>query len=180
VKGYQLDRITSYIHQEERLVKQVQKDGTIKMVSNKDQIQQVKYAKEAITLGRWTGSGFGEGLRTSSGDIPEQRTDFIFSAIGEQFGLLGAGALLTLYLIILLRIIRIAQIAPDHVGSLIAAGAATLLVWHVFENAGMNMGLTPVTGIPLPLVSFGGSSAIAFLSVVGLVQNVHMRRYTQV
>jgi rod shape determining protein RodA len=178
VKPYQISRLTSFWNQEERLVDKKQPDGTIKKVSNKDDIQQVKYSKEAITLGRATGSGVGKGLRTSSGDVPFQTTDFIFSAIGEQFGLIGASVVLGLYLLLMLRCIRIAQIAPDHMGSLIAVGAATLLVWHVFENVGMNMGMMPVTGIPLPLVSFGGSSTLAFLSLLGLVQNVHMRRYT--
>jgi rod shape determining protein RodA len=178
VKPYQISRLTSFWNQEERLVDKKQPDGTIKKVSNKDDIQQVKYSKEAITLGRATGAGVGKGLRTSSGDVPFQTTDFIFSAIGEQFGLIGASVVLGLYLLLMLRCIRIAQIAPDHMGSLIAVGAATLLVWHVFENVGMNMGMMPVTGIPLPLVSFGGSSTLAFLSLLGLVQNVHMRRYT--
>jgi rod shape determining protein RodA len=178
VAPYQLSRLTSFIHQEERLVDQKQKDGSIKKVSNKDDIQQVKYSKEAITLGRATGAGYGKGLRTSSRDVPFQTTDFIFSAIGEQFGLIGASIVLGLYLLLMLRCLRIAQIAPDHMGSLIAVGAATLLAWHVFENVGMNMGMMPVTGIPLPLISFGGSSTLAFLSLLGLVQNVHMRRYT--
>jgi rod shape determining protein RodA len=175
VKPYQLDRLTTFASQQ-KIKTSVGPDG--KIISNKDQVQQVKYSIEAITLGRATGKGFGQGFRTSSGDVPEQKTDFIFSAIAEQFGLVGAASLLAVYLILMLRCLRIAQIAPDHMGALIAVGTATLMAWHVFENAAMTMGIMPVTGIPLPLVSFGGSSTIAFLCLLGLIQNVHMRRYS--
>lgn len=186
LKPYQKDRLTTFLHPTLKVIElknadgspKLNADGTVAKVSNKDQIQQVNYAKQAITLGRATGKGFGKGFNTSSGDIPEQRTDFIFSAIAEQFGLIGSGVLLLLYLMLILRCLRIAQIAPDHMGSLIAVGAATLLAWHVFENVAMNMGMMPVTGIPLPMVSSGGSSTIAFIALLGLVQNVHMRRYS--
>ena len=188
LKQYQRDRLETFLHPTLKVTEVKNADGTVKRnadgtvatISNKNQIQQVRYAKRAITLGRATGSGFGKGYYTQRGDIPEQRTDFIFSAIAEQFGLIGAGLLLILYLMLILRCVRIAQIAPDHMGSLIAVGAATLLSWHVFENVAMNMGMMPVTGIPLPLVSFGGSSTISFLCLIGLVQNVHMRRYSPI
>ncbi len=164
LQTYQLNRLVSFIDQKET-------------ATNKDLIQQVKYSKQAISLGRTTGAGYKQGLTTTGKYIPFQENDFIFSAVGEQFGLVGAGGLLLLYLFVLLRLLRIVQMARDHLGALIAAGAAALLAWHVFENVGMTMGIMPVTGIPLPLVSYGGSSLIAFLAVFGLVQNVHMRRY---
>jgi rod shape determining protein RodA len=144
-----------------------------------DDFRQVCYARQAVTLGDLTGAGYGKGYITKAGLVAEQRTDFIFSAIAEQFGLIGGGLLLLLYLVMMLRCIRIAQLAPDHMGTLVAVGAAGLLAWHVFENVGMNIGIMPVTGIPLPLVSYGGSSAIAFLILLGLVQSVHMRRYVR-
>lgn len=165
LQSYQRERLTSFIDQKET-------------ADNKDLIRQQKYSKQAITLGRIGGAGFGQGITTSKGEVPAQETDFIFSAIAEQFGLLGAGTVLILYLFMLLRCIRIAQLSPDHMGSLIAIGAATLLTWHIFENVGMNLGIMPITGIPLPLISYGGSSMIAFLGALGLVQSVHMRRYS--
>jgi rod shape determining protein RodA len=172
--SYQKDRVTSFIvvnKNPDTCARSTQKES--------DNIQQVCYARQAVTLGRMTGAGFGKGFIAGSGLVAVQDSDFIFSAIAEQFGLIGAGGLLILYLLILLRCIRIAQIASDHTGSLVAVGAATLIAWHVFENVGMNIGIMPATGIPLPLVSYGGSSSIAFLALLGLVQNVHMRRYVR-
>jgi rod shape determining protein RodA len=163
---YQADRLVTFI--------EVNKEPN-KCDSNK--VRQVCYARQAVTLGRMTGAGFGKGYVTKSSLVAEQKTDFIFSAIAEQFGLIGGAAVLLIYLLMLLRIIRIAQIANDHMGTLIAIGAATLITWHVFENVGMNIGIMPVTGIPLPLISSGGSSSIAFMALLGLVQCVHMRRY---
>lgn len=166
LQKYQQDRLTSFITANQQPNR-----------CDEDALRQVCYARQAVTLGRVTGTGFGEGLITKGGLIPVQESDFIFSAIAEQFGLIGAGAVLLIFMLILLRCIRIAQISPDHAGTLIGVGSATLIAWHVFENVGMNLGMMPVTGIPLPLVSSGGSSTIAFLSLLGLVQNVHMRRY---
>jgi rod shape determining protein RodA len=164
---YQRDRLTTFV--------EVNKNPN---KCDIDKLRQVCYARQAVTLGRMTGAGFGKGYITKSGNlVAEQTNDFIFSAIAEQFGLIGGAAVLLIYLLMLLRIIRIAQIANDHMGTLIAIGAATLITWHVFENVGMNIGIMPVTGIPLPLISSGGSSSIAFMALLGLVQCVHMRRY---
>jgi rod shape determining protein RodA len=160
---YQQDRLVYFINQEETK-------------ANADLIRQVKFSKQAITIGRVTGAGLGEGVLTNRGDVPEQRTDFIFSAIGEQFGLVGATLVLALFLLLVLRLIRIAQLASDPMGSLIAAGAASLVCWHVFQNVAMNMGIMPVTGIPLPMVSYGGSSVVTVLVLLGLAQSVHMHR----
>jgi len=90
----------------------------------------------------------------------------------------GSALLLAAYSLLVLRIWRTAQLSKDILGTLICAGAASMLVWQVFQNVGMTMGIMPVTGIPLPLLSYGGSSTIAFLALMGLVENVHMRRYT--
>ena len=100
---------------------------------------------------------------TNGGYVPEQHTDFVFSAIGEQFGIIGTVLVLLLYALLGFRICRMAKLAGDLLGTLIAAGALTLLVWHVFQNVGMTMGIMPVTGIPAPLLSYGGSSTLAFL-----------------
>jgi rod shape determining protein RodA len=138
---------------------------------------QVDNAKAAIAGGGMTGQGYLEGPYTNGGRVPENHTDFVFTAVAEQFGMVGAGLLLALYGLLALRIWRVARLARDMLGTLIAAGALTMLTWHVFQNVGMTTGIMPVTGIPLPLVSYGGSASIAFLVLIGLVQNVHMRRF---
>ena len=136
----------------------------------------VHRARDDFATGRITGKGFMEGPFTNGGYVPEQRTDFVFSAIAEQFGLLGAGGVLLLFTILFLRIWRTAQMARDHLGALLCAGVLVCLLWHVFENTGMNMGIMPITGIPLPFLSYGGSSTVAFFLMIGLVQNVHLRK----
>ncbi|MEZ5258758.1 MAG: FtsW/RodA/SpoVE family cell cycle protein [Ilumatobacteraceae bacterium] len=164
VKQYQVERITAFVNQNSD-------DPGIK-----DLVQQVKWAKRAIATGGLTGKGFLNGDITNGRFVPIQWTDFVFSAIAEQFGLLGTIALLLLYTAVLFRIWRIARLARDDLGLYICTGVMTMIVWHVFENMGMTMGIMPVTGIPLPLISYGGSSTVAFLMMIGLVENVHMRR----
>jgi rod shape determining protein RodA len=161
---YQKDRIASFLQQTPN-------------ANNKDLVYNVNNSKAAISLGGVTGTGYLKGSLTNGGYVPENHTDFVFSAIGEQFGMVGSGLLLLLYAFISLRIWRTAQLAKDQLGALLCAGALAVLVWHVFENVGMNMGIMPVTGIPLPFVSYGGSSTIAFCILIGLVESVHMRRY---
>jgi rod shape determining protein RodA len=109
--------------------------------------------------------------------VPEQHTDFVFSAVGEPLEMVGTMTVLLLYALLAFRIFRTAQLAADLTGTLIATGVLALLAWHVFQNVGMTMGIMPVTGIPAPLLSYGGSATVAFLLLIGLVQNVHMRRY---
>ena len=110
--------------------------------------------------------------------MPEQRTDFIFTAVGEQVGLVGSGLLLLLFAIVMWRTWRAATLARDLVGTLICVGVLAMLVFQVFENIGMTMGIMPVAGIPLPLMSYGGSAVIATFAGIGLVVNVRMRRFT--
>lgn len=164
VRDYQVDRLTAFTVQNTD-------DPLLK-----DLVQQVKWSKRAIATGGLTGRGYLEGEITNGRYVPVQWTDFVFSAIAEQFGLLGTVALLLLYAAMLFRIWRIARLARDDLGLYICTGVMTMIVWHVFENMGMTMGIMPVTGIPLPFVSYGGSSTVAFLAMIGLVQNVHMRR----
>jgi rod shape determining protein RodA len=164
VKDYQVKRLTAFVQQ------------NTDDASTRDLVQQVTNSKRAISIGGLTGKGFGNGPLTNGRYIPVQWTDFVFSAWAEQFGLLGCIALLLLYAALLFRIWRIARLARDDLGLYICAGAMTMIIWHVFENVGMTLGIMPVTGIPLPLVSYGGSSTVAFLAMMGLVQNVHMRR----
>jgi rod shape determining protein RodA len=163
--------------QQDRLTVYVSQDSTPRTPEQKRAQYQLANAKAAIADGGLTGQGYLNGAYTNGAYVPEQHTDFVFSAIAEQFGLVGSVVLLALYGFVILRMWRIARLAKDQLGALIATGALALVAWHVFENVGMNMGLVPVTGIPLPLVSYGGSSVVAFLVLVGLVESVHMRRF---
>jgi rod shape determining protein RodA len=135
----------------------------------------VTQAKNAIANGGIFGRGLFRGTSTNLSYVPEQQTDFIFSAVGEQLGFVGAGGLLLLYGVLAWRILRTAQLARDTYGRLICSGVFAMLVFSVFENVGMNMGIMPVTGIPLPFLSYGGSAMIAFFVAIGLVSSVHIR-----
>ncbi len=138
--------------------------------------QQLRYAKRAIATGGIWGRGWLEGPLTNGRYIPVQQSDFIFSGIAEQFGLAGAGVLIALYGLLLLRIWRVAHLSKDMLGTYICAGVFAMIAWQVFENIGMNLGIMPTTGVPLPFVSYGGSSLLSLAAMIGLVQSVHMRR----
>lgn len=131
----------------------------------------VEQARIAIAHGGWLGQGLFHGAQTASGVVPEQQTDFIFSAAGEELGFLGAAAIIGLYGVILWRGLRIAA-AADLTGRLIACGVVSWFAFQVFENVGMNLAITPVTGLPLPFVSYGGSSMFAGALAIGLLQSV--------
>ena len=133
----------------------------------------------AIGSGGLTGKGYLRGTQTNLQYVPEQRTDFIFTVVGEELGFLGSAALLALLALLVWRGLRIAAMASDPAGTLIAAGVVTMLVFQTFINVGMTIGIMPITGIPLPFVSYGGSSLIASFLGVGLLENVHMRRFSQ-
>lgn len=131
----------------------------------------------AIGSGGLTGKGFGDGLQGQLGFVPEVHNDFIFSLLGEEQGFLGATVVLTLYLLGLLRLVRIARTARDRPGILIVTGIASLIWFHVMVNVGMTMGMIPAIGIPLPLMSYGGSSTLITFLALGLALNVHRRRF---
>jgi rod shape determining protein RodA len=143
-----------------------------------DYVYQPRNAIRAIATGGMTGKGWLNGPITNApNDIPVQWADFPFSAVGEQFGLIGCAVVLGLFAIVLLRIWRIAHLSRDAVGTYLCAGVFTMILWQVFQNVAMTVGLMPVTGLPLPFISYGGSSLVTFFALLGLVQNVHMRRY---
>jgi rod shape determining protein RodA len=135
-------------------------------------------SKIAIGSGGLAGKGLGNGSQTNLSYVPEQQTDFIFTAIGEEQGFLGAMVVLGLFGLLLWRCLRTAVLSKDLLGSLIAAGVAAMLGFQLFVNIGMTVGIMPITGIPLPFVSYGGSSLLTSYIGVGLVMNIHMRRFT--
>lgn len=137
----------------------------------------VDQAQIAIGNGGLTGLGYGKGTQTNSRLVPEQETDFIFTVIGEELGFIGGVATLALFGLLLWRLYRVCVIAGDKFGALISVGVLAMLTFQMFQSIGMTMGLVPVTGIPLPFVSYGGSSALTSFLAIGLVGSVHMRRY---
>jgi rod shape determining protein RodA len=130
----------------------------------------------AIGAGELKGRGLFHGTQTQLNFIPEQHTDFIFSAIGEELGFIGCIGVLFVFWIICLRLVIIAQTANDNFGSLLAIGVLSMLIFQVFVNIGMNIGLAPVTGIPLPFLSYGNASLLSNFIGLGLVESVANRR----
>ena len=110
------------------------------------------------------------------GFLPEDHTDFIFSAIAERWGFVGAALLLSLYALLIWRALRITTLSKNLYGSLVGAGIASMLLFQVFVNVGMNVGLMPVTGVPLPLVSYGGTSVLVTFMAIGLLQSIYVNR----
>jgi rod shape determining protein RodA len=143
-----------------------------------DAAYNVEQAKVAIGSGGVLGKGPFNGTQTRLDIVPEQHTDFIFTAVGEELGFVGAGTLLTLLGVIAWRIWRTAQLSRDPLGTLICVGVLSMFCFQVFENVGMTMGIMPITGIPLPFMSYGGSSTLTAFIAMGLVLNVHMRRFS--
>jgi rod shape determining protein RodA len=137
----------------------------------------VTQARIAIGSGGWFGKGLFHGTQTNGKFVPEQQTDFVFTVAGEELGFIGAGLLIVLLGVVLWRGMRIAVRAEDLFGTLVATGIVCWFTFQAFENIGMALGIMPVTGVPLPLVSYGGTSMFVTMMAVGLLQNVHMRRY---
>jgi len=134
-------------------------------------------AKAAIGSGGLFGKGLFKGTQTNLSFVPEQQTDFIFTVVGEELGFVGAFTLLALFAVVVWRTWRTATLARDLFGTLLCVGVLAMFVFQIFENVGMTMGIMPITGIPLPFMSYGGSSTVANFAAIGLVLNVHMRRF---
>jgi rod shape determining protein RodA len=158
---YQVDRLTAFLHPGE---------------DPQGSAWNLAQAKIAIGSGGLAGAGLFQGGQTRGGYVPEAHTDFVFTVVGEELGFAGAASLLGLFALVVWRTWRAALLAPDLFGTLCCAGVLTMLMVQVFENAGMTMGLVPITGVPLPFVSYGGSSMMASFAGVGLVANVSRRR----
>lgn len=137
----------------------------------------VTQARIAIGSGQITGKGYMSGTQRKLAFIPEQHTDFIFTVVAEEFGFVGGAILIILYLVLIIRSLQIAAVAEDFTGRSIAAGIAGMFLFHVFVNLGMTLGIMPVTGVPLPLFSYGGSSLMTNLIAIGLLEGVAMRKH---
>jgi rod shape determining protein RodA len=141
--------------------------------------QTFKYNQQQAIIGighgGWLGQGLGHGSQTNGQFVPEQETDFIFSVAGEELGLFGAGLVVLLSGVVMWRALRIARYAQDQFGMLVSVGIVCWFAFQIFENVGMNLGIMPITGLPLPFVSYGGSSMFASMIAVGLLQNVRVR-----
>jgi rod shape determining protein RodA len=135
---------------------------------------QQNQAKIAIGSGQVTGRG-DSATQTRLEFVPERHTDFIFAVIGERYGFTGAALVLSLYALLIWRALRIVTLSKNSYGTLVAGGIAAMLLFQVFVNVGMNLGIMPITGIPLPLLSYGGSSMLATLFALGVLQSIHMQ-----
>ena len=132
----------------------------------------------AVGSGGLLGRGYLKGTQTNLDYVPRQHTDFIFTVAGEEFGFVGAMFVLLLYALILWRAIRIATLSKDPFGTLVAAGIASMFAIQMFVNVGMVIGIMPITGIPLPFLSYGGSSILVGFAAIGMLESIHMRRFS--
>lgn len=176
---FQSDVLAQY--QQDRLTVFLLSDTQLDQLAADDPLRRVAYNAEqsqiAIGNGGIGGAGLFEGSQTGSDLVPFQETDWIFSVAGEELGFRGAGLLLAVYALLLFRMWRIAVRATDLFDRLIAVGVMAMFLFQIFQSTGMAMGMMPVTGIPLPMVSYGGSSMITSLVAIGLVLGVHRRRF---
>ena len=162
LKPYQQNRIRSFID-----------PGSDPLGSGYHAIQ----SKIAVGSGQLTGKGYRKGTQSQMEFLPERHTDFIFAVIAEELGLIGAGLMVFLYLVLLLIGVETAKNAKDRLGALMAAGIVSMISLYVFINIGMAVGIMPVVGVPLPLVSYGGTSIITTFLALGLLLNIQTRRF---
>ncbi len=157
---YQVDRLTGFLHPGD---------------DPSGQAFQQTQGQIAIGAGGRTGRGAEHATQTQLNFIPEHHTDFVFAVVGESYGFAGAALVMTLYALLIWRGLRILALARDHFGALIAAGVVAMLMFQIFVNVGMNVGIMPITGVTLPLMSYGGASVLATFIALGLMQSVAVR-----
>jgi rod shape determining protein RodA len=157
LEPYQKDRLTAFLNPGENQGKEA---------------YQINQSLTAIGSGGKTGRG-DEATQTKLDFLPEHHTDFVFSVVGEEFGFVGAALVLSLFALLIWRALRTLTMAKNFYGALVAGGITAMLMFQVFVNVGMTIGIMPITGIPLPLVSYGGSSVITTLMAIGLLQSIH-------
>jgi rod shape determining protein RodA len=162
MKPYQRERLTSFLDPE---------------ADSQGSGYQVQQGLIAVGAGGIWGRGFAHGTQTQGMFIPEPHNDFIFAAFSEEHGFVGATLLLLLYFLVLMRLIHNAQTAPNRAGTFVVMGMVAVLSFHILVNVGMVVGFMPVTGIPLPLISYGGSSVLFMFLSLGIVNNIRMRRF---
>ncbi len=162
MKPYQKERLVNFTHPEN---------------DPKGSGYQIQQSLIAVGSGGVWGRGFAKGTQTQGMFLPVTHTDFIFAAFAEEHGFVGAILVLLLYFVMLMRLIQNAQTAPDRAGTMIIMGVVAILIFHVLVNVGMVVGFMPVTGIPLPLMSYGGSSVLFTFLALGIVMNIRMRRF---
>lgn len=162
LKPYQRDRLTTFMEPE---------------ADPRHKGYQLIQSLVAVGSGGILGKGTAQGSQTQGQFLPVPHTDFIFAAFAEEHGFIGAMGLLLLYFIVLMRLIQNAQTAPDRAGAFVVMGVVAVLAFHILVNVGMVVGFMPVTGIPLPLMSYGGSSVLFMFLALGIVMNVRMRRF---
>jgi rod shape determining protein RodA len=161
LKDYQLERFKAFTQQDQ---------DTLGSAYN------ITQARIAIGNGGLTGTGLFHGTQTTGRFVPEQQTDFVFTVAGEELGLVGAGGIILLFGLLLWRTLRLAGRSPDLFGRLVAGGVACWFAFQTFVNIGMTLGIMPITGLPLPFVSYGGSAMFANWMAIGLLLNVGARR----
>jgi rod shape determining protein RodA len=157
IKPYQVDRLTAFLNPS---------------TDPADQGYQINQSLTAIGSGGKTGRG-DESTQTKLNFLPEHHTDFIFSVVGEEFGFVGAALVLSLFALLIWRALRILTMSKNFYGALVAGGITAMLMFQVFVNVGMTIGIMPITGVPLPLMSYGGSSVITTLLAIGLLQSIY-------
>jgi rod shape determining protein RodA len=157
LKPYQVDRLTAFLHPTD---------------NPREQGYQINQSLTAVGSGGKTGRG-DEATQTRLDFLPEHHTDFIFSVLGEEFGFVGAALVLSLFALLIWRSLRILTMSKNLYGALIAGGITAMLMFQIFVNVGMTIGIMPITGVPLPLLSYGGSSVLVTFMALGLLQSIH-------
>jgi rod shape determining protein RodA len=158
LKPYQEDRLTAFLHPTDN----PRKEG-----------YQINQSLTAMGSGGKTGRGSDDATQTKLDFLPEHHTDFVFSVVGEEFGFVGAAFILSLFALLIWRSLRILTMSKNLYGTLIAGGITAMLMFQVFVNVGMTIGIMPITGVPLPLISYGGSSVLVTFVAIGLLQSIH-------
>ena len=160
LKPYQVQRLTGFLKPSR---------------DPRNQTYQINQSEIAIGSGGKTGRGVAHATQTRLNFLPEHHTDFIFSVVGETYGFMGAAVVLSLYALLIWRALRILTMAKNLYGTVIAAGILAMMMFQVFVNVGMTIGIMPITGVPLPLMSYGGSSMLVTLMAIGLLQSIHIQ-----
>jgi rod shape determining protein RodA len=160
LKPYQTDRLTAFLHP---------------TGNPRKQGYQLNQSITAIGSGQKTGRGPDGATQTKLDFLPEHHTDFVFAVVGETYGFVGAALVLSLFALLLWRALRIMTMAKNFYGTLVAGGIVAMLMFQVFVNVGMTLGIMPITGVPLPLMSYGGSSVIVTFLALGLLQSIYVQ-----